>query len=127
VNYFLKDRNGAWLNEKNDKAIWLKWMELRVNNKADALLTPTGSIPLYSDLKTLFAEVLQKQYQKQEYVKQFTTRVNENLEKIQRMETIFRTRILDTPAVVFTVLKDQQNRLLDAQRAFGNYISPEQW
>ena len=127
VNYFLKDRKGAWLNEKNDKAIWLKWMELRVNDEADALLTPTGSIPLYSDLKALFAEVLQKQYQKQEYVKQFTTRVNENLEKIQRMETIFRTRILDTPAVVFTVLKDQQNRLLDAQRAFGNYISPEQW
>ncbi len=127
VNYFLKDRQGAWLNEKNDKEIWLKWMELRVNDEVDALLTPTGNIPLYTDLKNLFAEVLHKQYQKNEYVKQFTTRIPENLEKIQRMETIFRTRILDTPAVVFTVLKDQQKRLLDAQRTYGDYISPEQW
>ena len=127
VNYFLRDRNGAWLNEKNDKAIWLKWMELRVNDGADALLTPTGSIPLYEDLKTLFAEVLQKQYRKQDYVTQFTTRVPESLERIQRMETVFRTRILDTPDVVFTILKEQQKRLLDAQRAYGAYISPDQW
>jgi phosphoenolpyruvate carboxykinase (GTP) len=127
VNYFLKDKQGAWLNEKNDKAIWLKWMELRVNDEADAIMTPTGSIPLYADLKTLFTKVLQKEYQKQEYIKQFTTRVPENLEKILRMETIFRTRILDTPAVVYKVLKDQQKRLLEAQRTHGDYISPEQW
>ncbi|HWR26836.1 MAG TPA: phosphoenolpyruvate carboxykinase, partial [Candidatus Thermoplasmatota archaeon] len=98
-----------------------------VNDEVDALLTPTGNTPLYTDLKNLFAEVLHKQYQKNEYVKQFTTRIPENLEKIQRMETIFRTRILDTPEVVFTVLKDQQKRLLDAQRTYGDYISPEQW
>src|SRR4030042_4027852 len=122
VNYFLRDRNGAWLNEKNDKAIWLKWMELRVNDEADALSTPTGSIPLYEDLKRLFAEVLQKQYRKHDYITQFTTRVPENLEKIQRMETIFRTRILDTPNVVFTVLKDQQKRLRDALRNYGEDI-----
>lgn len=127
VNYFLRDRNSAWLNEKNDKAIWLKWMELRVNDEVDALVTPTGSIPLYEDMKTLFARVIHKRYQKHDYVKQFTTRVQENLEKIQRMETIFRARIHDTPAVVFTVLKDQQNRLLEAQRTYGDYISPEQW
>ena len=127
VNYFLKDKEGTWLNEKNDKAIWLKWMELRVNNEVDALFTPTGFIPLYSDLKTIFDAVLHKKYRKQEYVKQFTTRVNENLGKIQRMETIFRTRILDTPNVVFTVLSEQQKRLLDVQHTYGEYISPEQW
>lgn len=127
VNYFLKDRDGGWLNEKNDKAIWLKWMELRVNNEVDALFTPTGRIPLFSDLKTLFAKVLHKQYLNHEYVKQFTLRVHENLEKIERMEAIFRTRILDTPAIVFTILKEQQKRLLEAKRTYGEYISPEQW
>jgi phosphoenolpyruvate carboxykinase (GTP) len=127
VNYFLKDRNGAWLNEKNDKAIWLKWMELRVNNDADALLTPTGYIPLYSDLSTLFMQVYHKRYPREDYLKQFTIRINENLGKIQRMETIYHTRILDTPAVVFTILKEQQKRLLDAQKRFGDYISPEHW
>ena len=30
VNYFLKDDAGNFLNEKTDKAVWLKWMELRV-------------------------------------------------------------------------------------------------
>jgi phosphoenolpyruvate carboxykinase (GTP) len=127
VNYFLKDREGTWLNEKNDKAIWLKWMELRVNDTADAILTPTGNIPLYADLKTLFSEILHKEYQKPDYVKQFTTRIPENLTKIQRMETIFRTRIIDTPAVVFTTIQEQQRRLLEAQRTYGDYISPEQW
>jgi len=127
VNYFLKARNGAWLNEKNDKAIWLKWMNLRVNNEADALPTPTGYIPLYSDLKELFTQVLHKQYPREEYTKQFTIRINENLQKINRMETLFHTRILDTPAVVFTTLKEQQKRLIDAQKTYGDYISPEQW
>lgn len=125
VNYFLKDRNGGWLNEKNDKAIWLKWMELRVNNEADALSTPTGHIPLYSDLKKLFTQVLHKQYPQEDYTKQFTIRIKENLEKIKRMETLFRTRIPDTPATVFTVLKEQQDRLIDVQQRFGDYISPE--
>lgn len=127
VNYFLRDNHGVWLNEKNDKAVWLKWMELRVNDDVDALATPTGCIPLYSDLHALFAQVLQKDYSKEAYLRQFTTRVNENLEKIRRMETIFHSRILDTPAIVLSVLSDQRKRLLDAQRAYGDYISPEQW
>jgi len=54
VNYFLKDENGGWLNHKNDKAIWLKWMELRVNNEVEAIKTPTGYMPCYEDLKQLF-------------------------------------------------------------------------
>ncbi|MCK5566370.1 MAG: phosphoenolpyruvate carboxykinase (GTP), partial [Actinomycetia bacterium] len=38
VNYFLKDKeSGKFLNEKLDKLIWLKWMELRVNGDADAI------------------------------------------------------------------------------------------
>ncbi len=127
VNYFLRGRDGGWLNEKNDKAVWLKWMELRVNKEAEALCTPTGYIPLFSDLGRLFEKVLHKKYEKHQYVTQFTTRVNENLGKIQRMQTIFSTRVFDTPDMVFRVLKDQQIRLLDAQAAYGDFISPEQW
>lgn len=50
VNYFLRDKDGNWLNHKNDKAVWLKWMELRVNKEVDAIRTPTGYIPFYKDL-----------------------------------------------------------------------------
>ena len=123
VNYFLKDRNGVWLNEKNDKAVWLKWMELRVNKEIDAITTPTGYIPLYSDLKMLFNQVLHTHYSQEQYNKQFMIRINENLAKINRMTTIFQTRVLDTPAIVFTVLKEQQKRLTDAQTAYGDNIS----
>jgi phosphoenolpyruvate carboxykinase (GTP) len=124
VNYFLKDNNGRWLNEKNDKAVWLKWMQQRVNNEVDALVTPTGSIPCYHDLKDLFHEVLRKQYMNKQYLEQFTVRIKENLSKIERMFVIFRTRVLDTPAEVFSVLKEQQQRLLNAQQKYGDYLSP---
>ncbi len=127
VNYFLKDKNGEWLSEKNDKAIWLKWMELRVNNEVDALRTPTGHIPLYSDLSKLFYQVLHKHYLQQDYDKQFTIRITENLAKITRMRTIYRTRILDAPSIVFTMLDEQEKRLVEAQQAYGDYIPPKQW
>ncbi|MBU1863884.1 MAG: phosphoenolpyruvate carboxykinase (GTP) [Candidatus Omnitrophica bacterium] len=127
VNYFLKDRDGQWLNDKNDKAIWLKWMELRVTDEVDAIRTPTGYIPTYQDLKVLFTRVLHKTYPKKEYIKQFTIRSSENLAKINRMMTIYQTRVLDTPEIVFTVLKEQQKRLIDAQAQYGNYISPERF
>lgn len=126
VNYFLKDKDGRWLNEKNDKAVWLKWMERRVNDEAEALSTPTGYIPSYQDLEMLFNEVLHKQYPQDQYIKQFTIRIKENLSKIDRMMKIFRTRVLDTPAIVFTVLREQQQRLIEVQRTYGDYLSPEE-
>jgi phosphoenolpyruvate carboxykinase (GTP) len=113
------------LNEKNDKAVWLKWMERRVHHELEVRTTPTGYIPFYPDLKLLFHEVLGKGYTQEDYRRQFTTRVKENLAKIDRMLTIFHTRVLDTPPIVFTVLKEQQKRLLDAQASYGEYISPD--
>jgi phosphoenolpyruvate carboxykinase (GTP) len=126
VNYFLKDKDGSWLNEKNDKAVWLKWIERRVNDEIDALSAPTGYIPSYTDLETLFTEVLHKRYPRDQYIKQFTIQIKENLSKIDRMMKIFKTRVLDTPEIVFTVLKEQQQRLIDAQRTYGSHLSPEE-
>lgn len=124
VNYFLRDKNGSWLNHKNDKAIWLKWMELRVNKDADAIKTPTGFIPKYEDLERLFKQVLNKTYPKKDYIKQFKIRIPENLSKIERMVDIFNTRVQDTPELLFKILKEQKERLLDAQAKYGDYVSP---
>ncbi len=124
VNYFLRDKNGNWLNHKNDKVIWLKWMELRVNNDVDTVKTPTGYIPLYEDLKRLFIQVLNKKYTKEDYIKQFTVRIPENLSKIKRMNEIFSTRVKDTPDVLFKILNEQKDRLINAQKKYGKYISP---
>lgn len=124
VNYFLRDENGNWLNEKLDKAIWLKWMELRVHGEVDAIKTPIGYIPKYEDLKRLFREVLNKDYPKELYEKQFTIRIPELLAKIERIEKIYREKVKDTPEVLFEVLEEERQRLLEAKKKYGEYISP---
>ncbi len=127
VNYFLRDRQtGRWLNDRTDKRVWYKWMELRVHGEVEAIRTPTGWIPLYEDLRRLFREVLGRAYTHQEYVAQFTVRVPENLRKIERIEAIYRSEVPDAPAVLFEVLEAQRQRLLQARAAYGEYIAPEQ-
>lgn len=127
VNYFLKDSNGNFLNGKADKIIWLKWMELRSHKELEAIQTPTGFIPKYRDLKMLFKEVLGKDYSEQDYTKQFTIRVPENLSKIDRIMEIYRSGVPDVPKALFKVLKEQKRRLKVAREKYGDYISPNKF
>ncbi len=124
VNYFLKDENGNFLNDKADKSVWIKWMELRCHNDVDALKIPTGYIPLYEDLKKLFKHILDKEYKEEDYVKQFTLRIPENLARIDRIINIYKTKVPDTPEILFKVLTDQKRRLEDARAKYGDYVSP---
>ena len=124
VNYFLKDREGKFVNEKTDKKVWYKWMELRVHNEVDFIETPTGRIPKYEDLERLFKEVLNKDYTQEEFDKQFTIRIPENLAKIDRIKRIYETQVSDTPKIVFEVLDEQRQRLNRARKKYGDYISP---
>ncbi|WP_206203993.1 phosphoenolpyruvate carboxykinase (GTP) [Thermococcus sp. ES12] len=124
VNYFLRDENGNWLNHKLDKAVWLKWMELRVHGDVDAIETPIGYIPRYEDLARLFREVLNKEYSREAYEKQFTIRVPELLAKIDRIEKIYREQVKEVPEELFRVLEEERERLLEAREKYGDYISP---
>jgi len=125
VNYFLRDKNGKFLNEKNDKGIWLKWMELRVHGEAGALRTPTGLIPEYSDLKRLFKVVQNKEYTEDMYTRQFTVRIPEWLAKIERVTNYYRKNEPDTPPIFYEIIEQQKKRLLDSRERFGDYIAPE--
>jgi phosphoenolpyruvate carboxykinase (GTP) len=125
VNYFLRGKDGSYLNEKRDKKVWFKWMELRVHDEVDALVTPTGLIPLYSDLQTLFSDILHKEYSKEEYLRQFTVRIPEWLAKIDRTKAIFQTKVVETPAEVDQILDQQKKRLLAWRDQFGDSISPD--
>ncbi|MCM8760363.1 MAG: phosphoenolpyruvate carboxykinase (GTP) [Candidatus Omnitrophica bacterium] len=125
VNYFLKDmKTGEFLNERKDKHIWVKWIALRVNNKAKARKTPTGLIPLYEDIEPLFKEIRGKIYTKGDYEKQFTIRVPENLLKIERVSNFWK-EIPDVPDQLFKILEGQKERLLKAQKEYGDYIHPD--
>jgi phosphoenolpyruvate carboxykinase (GTP) len=126
VNYFLKEvGNDKYLNGPNDKHVWVKWMELRVHNEVGAIKTPTGYIPKYEDLQRLFKQVLKKNYSKEDYSKQFTIRVPENLSKIERVHRFYQENVTDTPLEMFGILYMQRKRLVEAQRKHGDYISPE--
>lgn len=125
VNYFLKGKDGNFLNEKTDKKVWYKWMELRAHGDVDAIDTPTGRIPKYEDLKRLFKEVLNKDYAEEDYKKQFMIRVPENLAKIERIKKIYETQVNDTPKIVFDILGAQRQRLIEVQKKYGDYITPD--
>jgi phosphoenolpyruvate carboxykinase (GTP) len=127
VNYFLKDKQGNYLNDPKDKHVWVKWMELRVHNEVEAIKIPTGYIPKYEDLCKLFKQIRHKDYTKEEYVNQFSMRVQENMAKIKRVRQFYKKNVTYTPEAVFWVLNQQYERLLNAKEKFGNYISPEKF
>ena len=124
VNYFLRDDQGRFVNAVRDKHVWVKWMELRAHGDVEAISAPTGLIPKYEDLVPLFRQVLDKQYTKEDYMKQFTIRVPENLAKLDRVEKYHRENVAKAPPVVFEILSEQRQRLLTAQDKYGDYISP---
>lgn len=126
VNYFLKDKENRFLNSIQDKRIWLKWMKLRVDKSVKALLAPTGLIPAYEDLKALFRNILDREYLYQDYLRQFTLRIPENLSKIERIENIYKD-LKDIPACLFEELKAQKQRLGDFQKLYGDYVNPEKF
>jgi phosphoenolpyruvate carboxykinase (GTP) len=127
VNYFLKNREGKWLNQKNDKKAWYKWMELRVHGDVEAVETPTGRIPKYADLKPLFATAVGRDYSRGEYVEQFTVRIPECLAKIERVTGIYRSKVVDAPQILYDILEAQKNRLLDWQKRYGDYVTPDRF
>ncbi|MEM1580976.1 MAG: phosphoenolpyruvate carboxykinase (GTP) [Candidatus Bathyarchaeia archaeon] len=128
ANYFLRDlKTGVFLNSRQDKHVWVKWIDLRVHNDVGAIKTPTGLIPKYEDLAKLFRQVLKKDYTREDYKNQFTIRVPENLRKIERVKEFWTTQVLDTPKELLQVLDEQAQRLIKAQRLFGNYIPPDKF
>jgi phosphoenolpyruvate carboxykinase (GTP) len=127
VNYFLQDKQGNYLNDPKDKHVWVKWMELRVHDEVDAIKAPTGYIPKYEDLRRLFKQVRNTDYSKEEYVQQFSIRVQENMDKIKRVRRFYKKNVTYTPEAVFWVLNQQYERLLNAKEKHGNYIAPEKF
>ncbi len=125
VNYFLKDENGNYLTAMEDKRVWIKWMELRVNNDVGAIKTPTGYIPCYEDLRRLFKEILGKDYSHSNYTAQFTVRIPENLAKIERITQIYKTKVSDAPDILFKVLEEQKKRLKDLKVRKTGYVTPD--
>ena len=123
TNYFLKV-NGKYTNEKLDKKIWVLWAEGRIHGEFGAIKSPIGYIPKHEDLQSLFQEVFNRDYTKEEYEVQFSIRITKLLEKLDRMETLFKDEP-NIPQFFWDVLETQRKELQAMEKKFGkNVISP---
>lgn len=120
TNYFLQE-DGRFLNEKVDKKVWLLWMEGRVHGEYGAIETPIGLIPKYEDLKELFAMVFSREYSEEEYVKQFSIRIDKLLMKLDRIEAIFSGEE-GMPEGFMAHLSQQRDRLTEAKEKHGGGV-----
>jgi phosphoenolpyruvate carboxykinase (GTP) len=124
VNYFLKGKDGNYLNGMGDKKVWILWAELRAAGDVNAIKTPTGYIPGYEDVARLFKEHLNADYTKDDYIQQFTIRIPENLAKLDRVEKIYREKVADTPQILYDTFAEARTRLKTARNKHGDNISP---
>ncbi|MFX1312968.1 MAG: phosphoenolpyruvate carboxykinase (GTP) [Promethearchaeota archaeon] len=124
TNYFLKNKNGKYLNGILDKLCWVIWSEGRTHNDFEVIKTPIGYIPKYLDLKKLFKQYLDKEYIEKDYIEQFSIRVNKILEKLDRIEAIYQKE-KDVPKIFWNILNNQRIGLKNMKKEYNAIeISP---
>lgn len=129
LNYFLTQgaRGGEGsklLGEKRDVKAWLGWLELYANGDVKAIETPIGYIPLYEDLKKLFAQI-GKDYPKALYDKQFAFYIDNILGRIALQEEAYREEN-GVSEKLFQVYAEQRQGLEALKAAYGSIVSVEQ-
>lgn len=124
TNYFLKNKEGQYLNGMLDKLCWVIWAEGRTHKDYEAIKTPIGYIPKYKDLKNLFQAYLNKTYTEQDYVEQFSLKPKELLEKLERIEEMYKKE-KEIPQFFWDLLNNQRKEILYLRKEFNDYaISP---
>lgn len=124
TNYFLKNKDGKYLNGILDKLCWVIWAEGRTNGDYDSINTPIGFIPQYKDLKEIFKIYLNKEYSENDYIEQFSIRIQCVLEKLDRIEAMYKKE-KNIPDFFWSVLKIQRSELLILSKKYNkDIISP---
>ncbi|MDA3901335.1 MAG: phosphoenolpyruvate carboxykinase (GTP) [Spirochaetes bacterium] len=129
LNYFLTEgsRGGEGkklLGEKKDVKVWLGWLELCANGDVKTIETPIGQIPLYEDLKKLFAGI-DKPYSEELYVKHFSFYVDNMLARLDLQKDAW-AKEEKVPSRIFEIYEDQKKGLLALKEKFGAIVTPEQ-
>jgi phosphoenolpyruvate carboxykinase (GTP) len=130
LNYFLthhaRGGNGnKLLGEKKDVKVWLGWLERRAHGDVRAIETPIGFIPRYDDLKPLFETLIDKTYSKDLYDRQFSLYVDNILAR-NDLQTVAYGKEENIPQLLFNVLREQRDGLIDLKTRFGPIVSPDQ-
>ncbi|MFW9823218.1 MAG: phosphoenolpyruvate carboxykinase (GTP) [Candidatus Thorarchaeota archaeon] len=124
MNYFLKNKIGKYLNGILDKLCWVVWAEGRIHGEYNAIKTPIGYLPKYEDLTLLFKQYLDKDYEQNAYVEQFTIRIERLLQKFDRMRSNYQKEI-NIPPFFWNILNHQKTGLTEMKSEFKkDEISP---
>ncbi|MGD9973768.1 MAG: phosphoenolpyruvate carboxykinase (GTP) [Desulfatirhabdiaceae bacterium] len=130
LNYFLThaSRGGdgkKLLGEKRDVKVWMAWLDRRAWHEVDAIETPMGFIPRYDDLKMLFETIIQKDYPRDLYDRQFSLYIDNIIARIEMQVAAYQkgTRI---PARLFEILNEQLTGLAKLRQDFGPIVLPSQ-
>ncbi len=130
LNYFLTQeaRGGTskkLLGEKKDVKAWMAWLERRAHNDVEAIDTPIGYLPKYTDLKDLFEAKINKAYPEDLYVKQFSLYIDNIVARIDlQLEAYGKEK--NIPQTLFEVLQNQRQGLMDLKEKHGPVVTPQQ-
>jgi phosphoenolpyruvate carboxykinase (GTP) len=129
LNYFLTDKSRGGssrrlLGEKKDVKVWLAWLERYAHQEMGFLQTPVGNLPLYRDLETLFAGIIDKPYPKDLYDRQFSLYVDNIVARIELQEAAY-AREENIPARLFEILARQKELLQSWKQTKGSVIRPD--
>lgn len=129
LNYFLTEqaRGGAspkLIGEKRDVKVWLAWLERYAHDEMGFISSPIGNLPKYEDLKQLFKEIINKDYQKGTYIKQFSLYIDPIVRRMDLQIDAY-SKENGVPSILFEILDRQKKELLTLREKHGSIIAPD--
>lgn len=124
TNYFMLSPEGKFMTSKLAKKVWLHWADGRVHGEYEGLATPTGTIPLYADLKKLFKELLSEDFSEADYEYLFTFRCTKWVEKLERTKAFFTKMDTNVPQHIFDAWDKAATEINAAKAKYGDEIKP---
>jgi phosphoenolpyruvate carboxykinase (GTP) len=130
LNYFLTNQarggnSSKLLGEKKDVKVWLAWLELLAHKEVDVISTPIGQIPLYEDLKKLFKDIIDKDYETSLYNKQFSLYLDNIISRLQ-MQVESYSKEENISKKLFELLSAQIEKLSELKETYGPIVEPQQ-
>jgi len=130
LNYFLthQARGGEGkqlLGEKRDVKAWLSWLDRFAHGDVEGILTPVGYVPKYDDMKSVFKEVIDKEYPRELYDKQFSLYIDNIVARIDLQREAY-GKEKNLPSKLFEVYDEQKAGLLGLKEKFGAVVTPDQ-
>jgi len=129
LNYFLTDKarggeSPKLIGEKRDVKVWLSWLERYSHKDVDFISTPIGNLPKYDDLKSLFKQIIGKEYPKELYTKQFSLYLDNIIKRIELQQDAY-AKEQGIPQTLFDILDEQKKGLLALKQTHGSIVAPD--